>query len=76
MRFRTARKVVDRWSRGLGNYTWNKYGSVIAAHKKLESYYARRKDLAALAALPGLPYDHQTYNGAVSLAAALTKGLR
>lgn len=42
MKFRVAKKVVARWALGWGNYTWNRFGTVIDAHRKLESYYTRR----------------------------------
>jgi len=53
MKFRIAKKVVWRWSHGLGNYYWNRMGTVIRAHRKLETYYRRRgRDDVKL---PGLP---------------------
>lgn len=55
MNARTARKVVRLWSLGLGRYTDNRFGTVLAAHRKLVSYHTRRHDHDALAALPGLP---------------------
>lgn len=51
MNFRTAKKIIDRWSRGQGNY-YLRFEMVVRAHCKLVKYYERHKvDYA----LPGLP---------------------
>lgn len=59
MKYRVAKKVVRRWASGLGRYTDNRFGSVIRAHHKLESYYGRRGvDVSRDGSLQlrGLPY--------------------
>ncbi len=54
MRMRIASKVLARWARGEGKYTDNRFGVVLAAHRKVTSYYARRG--YPLIQFKGLPY--------------------